>query len=128
MRNQDDVLGAFEAAQSQHLDALIVVEDPLTVSTRKLIVDGAARHQLPAMYGLREFAAVGGFISYGANLVDLYRRAAGYVDRIFKGAKPAELPVQQPSTFELIINLRVAKALGIDVPPTLLARADEVIE
>ena len=128
MRNQDDVLGAFEAAQSQHPDALIVVEDPLTVSTRKLIVDGAARHQLPAMYGLREFAAVGGFISYGANLVDLYRRAAGYVDRIFKGAKPAELPVQQQSTFELIINLRVAKALGIDVPPTLLARADEVIE
>ena len=107
---------------------MIAVEDPLTFSHRRLIADFAASHRVPALYGLREFAADGGLISYGASLADLYRRTATYVDKIFKGAKPADLPVQQPTKFELVFNLKTAKALGLDVPPMLLARADEVIE
>jgi putative ABC transport system substrate-binding protein len=88
----------------------------------------AVAEQLPSLFGLRGYVEVGGLISYGANLDDLHRRAAGYVDKILKGATPAELPVQQPTKFEMVINLKTAKALGLTVPPTLLARADEVIE
>jgi putative ABC transport system substrate-binding protein len=128
VRTQEDLVDAFEATRRQHPDALIAVEDPLTVSFRKLIADAATKNRLPAIYGLREFAAAGGLISYGANLADLYRRAALYVDKIFKGSKPADLPVQQPTKFDFVINLKTAKALGLEVPATLLARADEVIE
>jgi ABC-type uncharacterized transport system substrate-binding protein len=128
VRGPDDFDGAFEAARRQRPDALITVEDPLTVTYRKLIADFAAKHQLPSLHGLKEFVTAGGLMSYGANLADLRRRAAGYVDKILKGAKPADLPIQQPTKFELVINLKTAKALGIEVPPTLLARADEVIE
>ena len=107
---------------------LIVTASPLANVHRGLIITLAARHKLPAVYGARYHAADGGLVSYGPDVADQYRRAAGYVDRILKGEKPADLPVQAPTKYELVINLKTAKALGLDVPPTLLARADEVIE
>jgi putative ABC transport system substrate-binding protein len=105
-----------------------VTASSLAASHRDLIVALAARHKLPAVYSGRLIAAGGGLISYGANFTDQFRRAAGYVDRILKGEKPADMPVQAPTKYELVINLKTAKALGLTVPPSLLARADEVIE
>jgi putative ABC transport system substrate-binding protein len=107
---------------------LIVPPDPLTNTHRRLIVELAARYRLPAIYGLRVAPAEGGLISYGVDIPDLFRKAAGYVDRVLRGENPADLPVQLPTKFELVINLKTAKALGLTVPPTLLAIADEVIE
>ena len=107
---------------------VIVTGSPLTAVHRDLIIALAARHRLPAVYGFRFFGSAGGLISYGPDIVDQYRRAAGYVDRILKGEKPADLPVQQPTKYETVVNLKTAKALGLDVPATVLARADEVIE
>jgi ABC-type uncharacterized transport system substrate-binding protein len=128
VRGPDDFDGAFETVQRQHPDALMTVEDPLTYDYRKRIADFETGQQLPSLHGVREFAAAGGLMSYGPNLADLFRRAAGYVDLILRGANPADLAVQQPTTFELVINLKTAKALTINIPPQLLARADEVIE
>ena len=107
---------------------MLVVDDPVTFLLRKGIVGLAAKSHLPAMYGPREFAIDGGLMSYGANLEDMFRHAATYVGKILKGAKPADLPVEQPTKFELVINLKTAKALGLTIPPSLLQRADQVIE
>ena len=107
---------------------LIVTGSPSSIIYRDLIVTLAAKHKLPTVYYARSFVAGGGLISYGPDFVDQYRRAAGYIDRILKGEKPADLPVQAPTKYDLVINLKTAKALGLDVPPTLLGRADEVIE
>jgi putative ABC transport system substrate-binding protein len=128
VRGPDDLDAAFEAARKQRPAALVTVEDPLTVSHRKRIADFASEQQLPSLYGARQFVTAGGLISYGASLPDLFRRAAYYVDKIFKGATPGDLPVQQPTKFELVVNLRTAKALGLQIPDKLLALADEVIE
>jgi len=128
VRSPDDFDGAFEIARRQRPDALITVEDPLTFSHRKRIADFAIGQQLPSLHGIREFAAAGGLMSYGASLADLYRRAAGYVDKILRGAKPADLPVQQPSKFEFVVNLKTARTLGLRIPDKLVALADEVIE
>jgi len=128
VRVPDDFDGTFEAAKRQYPEALITVEDPLTVDQRKRIADFALGQQLPSLHGVREFAAAGGLMSYGASLADLFRRAAGYVDKILRGAQPADLPVQQPTKFEFVINLKTANALGLRLPDKLVALADEVIE
>ena len=122
-------LESVVAAQAREPNGgLIVMPDAFTIAHRVEITSLAARYRLPAVYPFRFFAELGGLLSYGNDLLDNYRRAASYVDRILKGEKPSELPVQAPVKFELVINLKTAKALGLDVPPTLLARADEVIE
>ena len=112
----------------QQPDALFAIGDPLISDLRRQIVDFASAQRLPAAYSLREYVEAGGLMSYGASISDLVRRAAGYVDKILQGAKPEDLPVEQPTKFELVINLKAAKALGLTIPPLLLARADEVVE
>jgi ABC-type uncharacterized transport system substrate-binding protein len=107
---------------------LIVMPDPFIVPNRELIIASAARHRVPAVYGFRNMAVEGGLMSYGVDLVDLYRRSADYVDRILKGVQPSELPIQAPTRFELVVNLKTAKAMGLNIPESFLVRADEVIE
>jgi len=128
VRGPDDFAGAFEAAKRQLPDALTVVEDPLTMNLRDRIVDFAAACRLPAIYGFRYFVDAGGLMFYGANLSEMQRLAAGYVDKILRGAQPGDLPVEQPTKFELLVNLKTANALGLELPPMILVRADEVIE
>lgn len=119
---------AVEMVASQPNSGLVVPPDPTIAGHRKLIVELASRHRLPAAYALRSFVVEGGLISYGISIPELFRQAAGYVDRILRGDKPEDLPVQIPTKFEMLINLKAAKELGIEVSPTLLARADEVVE
>jgi putative ABC transport system substrate-binding protein len=129
VRNPDDLERAFDAAAStQRVDAAVVALDGLTQANQRRIIELAAKYRLPTTYGSGEFVYAGGLMAYTVDFRDLYRRAAVFVDKIAKGAKPADLPVEQPTKFELVINLKAAKALGLSIPPTLLARADEVIE
>ena len=128
VHHADEIERAITAFARGLHDGLIVTSSTLAVVHRDLIIALAARHRLPAVYGMPQFAQWGGLISYAADVPDRYRQVAGYVDRILKGEKPADLPVQAPTKFELVINLKTAKALDLTVPPTLLARADEVIE
>jgi putative ABC transport system substrate-binding protein len=118
---------AFVAFARERIDGLLVLPDVTTVTYRELIVSLAAQHQLPAIYAFRVFATSGGLISYGIDLVDLHRRGASYVDRILRGAIPKDLPVQGPTKFELVLNLRTAKTLGLKIPQSILLRADETI-
>jgi putative ABC transport system substrate-binding protein len=128
LRSAEDITRVFEELVSQKFDAVRVGVDGVTRPNRGLIISLAAMHKLPAIYAASEFAADGGLMAYGANYPALYARAAGIVDKLFKGAHPADIPVEQPTKFDLVVNLKTAKALGLDVPPTLLAGADEVIE
>ena len=126
VRKAGDLGPAFEEARKQRADGLVVALDTLTQANRQLIVELAGKHRLPAVYASREFS--GGLVTYGVNYGDVYRRAAAFVDKIFKGAKPADLPMQQPTQFELVINLKTAGALGLTVPPSLLLQADQLIQ
>jgi len=128
VRSEGDLGRAFERAVRQHVNALLIGADGLTQLHRQMIVDLVARNRLAASYPAREFVEAGGLIAYAVNYPDLYFRFASFVDRIFKGAKPAELPVEQPTKFELVINLKTARALGLTIPQSLLVRADEVIQ
>jgi putative ABC transport system substrate-binding protein len=119
---------AFKAIGRDRADALVVLSDSFATFHRARIAELAAEHRLPVLYGHRQYVEAGGLMSYGPSLFDVYRRAAAYVDKILKGTRPADLPVEQPTKYELVINLKTAKALGLELPPTLLARADEVIE
>jgi putative ABC transport system substrate-binding protein len=128
VRKPEDIVRAFDTAIAWRADAMLVGNDTVTQANRRQVVELAAKHRLPSMYHAREFVDAGGLMTYGVSYPDLYRRAATFVDKILKGARPADLPIEQPTKFELVINVKTAKALVLDVPPMLLARADEVIE
>jgi len=128
VRNRNALAPAFDAASGQRIEALLVGLETVTESNQELVVELAATHRIPTMYSEREFVDAGGLLAYGVRYPDLYYRAAAYVDKIMKGAKASDLPVQQPTKIELVINLKTAKALGLTVPQTLLVAADEVIE
>jgi putative ABC transport system substrate-binding protein len=128
VRKSEDMVRAFDTARMQRVNAVAVGNDTVTHANRSQIVELAAQHRLPAVYATREFVDAGGFMAYSVSYADLYRRAATYVDKIFKGIKAADLPVEQPTKFDLVINLRTAKALGLQIPDKLLVFADEVIE
>jgi putative ABC transport system substrate-binding protein len=128
VRDPHDLPGVFTALGDWRADGLITLPDGFLFSQRERVVELALKSKLPGVYPEAEFVAAGGLASYGPSLPDLFRRVASYVDKILKGAKPADLPIEQPSKFELVINLKTAKAIGLTVPPALLTRADEVIE
>jgi putative tryptophan/tyrosine transport system substrate-binding protein len=128
LKNDNALENALSSFQQKHAEALIVTLPPRTADQQARIVQFAASNRLPAVYWWREYVDAGGLMYYGPSVTDMYQRAAVYVDKILKGVKPAELPIEQPTRFSLVINLKTAKALGLTVPPTLIARADEVIE
>ena len=128
IRDAGTIENAIEAFAREINPGLLVLPDVTTTVHEELIVKSAVQHRLPAIYPWRHFVTAGGLMCYAVDLPDLWRRSASYVDRVLKGEKPADLPVQAPTKFELVINLKTAQALGLDVPPTLLARANEVIE
>ena len=127
LRGLDDLEPAFEAAKKEGAQALITTPTSVINTQRDRILDFAAKNRLPAIYAGPEFVEAGGLMYYGPSYADLFRRAATYMDKILKGAKPADLPVEQPTKFELVINLKTAKALGLTIPPSVLGRADQVI-
>jgi putative ABC transport system substrate-binding protein len=127
LRGVDDFEPAFSAIKAKRANALMVIRTPLTTTHRTRIVDFAARNRLPAIYPDGEFVDAGGLMSYGVNVADMWGRAAVYVDKILKGTKPADLPVERPIKFEFIINLKAAKQIGLTIPPNVLVRADKVI-
>jgi putative ABC transport system substrate-binding protein len=128
VRGEEDFEAAFAKMAQEKVDGLMVLSSPLMISRRALLAELALRHRLPSVYGAKDNVLAGGLMGYAPDAHDMNRRAAAYVDRILKGISPAELPVEQPTKYELVINLNTAKALGLTIPPTLLARADEVIE
>jgi putative ABC transport system substrate-binding protein len=128
VRRPEDIEAAFATAKQRNAQALLDIDDLVTAAYKSRTTALAASSRLPAMYTSREYPDAGGLMSYGPSIVHLYSRAATFVDKILKGAKPADLPVEQPTQFELVINVKVAKALGLTIPPSLLARADELIE
>ena len=128
VRDPQELDDAFSAMKRERADALLVLSDPMFFAQRERIIGLAAKHRLPGMFEWREFAEAGGLLSYGTNVAEMYRRLATYVDKILKGAKPADLPVEQPTKFELVINLKTAKALGLKIPQSFFLRADHVIQ
>ena len=127
VRSPDELPKAFETANKDHVGALFVIEEAVMASQRMRVLDFTMRSRIPAAALYRDFTEAGGLLSYGVDLPELFRRAAYFVDRILKGAKPADLPVEQPTKFELVINLKTAKRIGLTIPPNVLARADTVI-
>ena len=128
VRGAEDFLTALSKIPPRQPAAVLMIDDTVTVAYRQILAEFALKHRIPAVMARREFAEAGGLMSYAPRMSDLFRRAAGHLDKILKGATPAGLPIEQPTTFELVINLRTAKALGLTIPPSLLARADQVIE
>jgi putative ABC transport system substrate-binding protein len=128
VRTPEQLDQAIATMAAEHVGGFVVLTDPLTFGQRRRVLEQAVKHRLPAMFEVREFVDDGGLMSYGPSMREMMRRAAVYVDKVLKGAKPADLPVEQPTKFELIINMKTAKALGLTIPPALLLRADQVIE
>jgi putative ABC transport system substrate-binding protein len=128
IRDVPDIESAFQSARAERLDAVYVSPSPTFSRHKGRLAELGVKHRLPAIYEDKNYVEAGGLMSYGPSFRDLYRRAANYVDRIFRGAKPGDLPIEQPTKFELAINLKAAKALGLEIPPSVLGRADQVIE
>ena len=128
VRNADDLARAFAVLEKERLDALTMLFDSLTTGYRGLVSDFAKKHKLPTVFGAREFVEAGGLMSYAMEITEAFRRAATYVDKILKGAKPGDLPIEQPTKFELVINLTTAKVVGVSIPQSVLVRADRIIE